>query len=141
MVSLHSIRNTKTEVGTRDWGVAVIGLTMFLFEEIQTLGLWIRKLVDRFKCCLMGHPNRNREDSDTECDLNYGCLDQELPVENMNMWPRGCSKSVAAFCPCLQNLPASKVMRFILILLAEEVPKQPSIDCDVVISGNSNEDL
>jgi hypothetical protein len=34
MVSLHSNANPKTEVGTRDWGVAVIGQTMFLFGEM-----------------------------------------------------------------------------------------------------------
>jgi hypothetical protein len=32
MVSCHSNGNLiKTEVGTRDWGIVVIGLTMFLF--------------------------------------------------------------------------------------------------------------
>ena len=41
MMSLHSNKNlTKTEVGTRDWGIAVIGLTMLLFGVIGTLGLW-----------------------------------------------------------------------------------------------------
>ena len=33
MESLHcNETETKTEVGTRDWGIAVIGLTMSLFE-------------------------------------------------------------------------------------------------------------
>ena len=45
---------------------------MLLFERIWTLGLWIRKAVDFFKCCLMGHPSRNMEDSGAEGDLNYG---------------------------------------------------------------------
>jgi hypothetical protein len=35
MVSLHSNEIlTKTEVGTRDWDIAVIGLTMLLFERM-----------------------------------------------------------------------------------------------------------
>jgi hypothetical protein len=38
MVSVHSSKTlTKTELGTRDWGIAVIGLTMLLFEEC---GFW-----------------------------------------------------------------------------------------------------
>jgi hypothetical protein len=32
---------TKTEVGTRDWGIAVIGLTMLLFGRMWISGLWI----------------------------------------------------------------------------------------------------
>lgn len=38
MVSLCSNRNAKTEVGTRDWGIAVIDLTVFLFGGMWTLG-------------------------------------------------------------------------------------------------------
>ena len=38
MVSVHSSKTlTKTEVGTRDWGIAVIGLTMLLFERMWIL--------------------------------------------------------------------------------------------------------
>lgn len=37
MVSLHSNETlTKTEVGTKDLGIAVIGLIMLLFEGIWT---------------------------------------------------------------------------------------------------------
>jgi hypothetical protein len=42
MVSVHSSKTlTKTEVGTRDWGIAVVGLNMLLFERMWILGLWI----------------------------------------------------------------------------------------------------
>ena len=34
---------TKTEVGTRDWGIVVIGLTVFCLEEF---GLLVRKAVE-----------------------------------------------------------------------------------------------
>jgi hypothetical protein len=35
MVSVYSSKTlTKTEVGIRDWGIAVIGLTMLLFERM-----------------------------------------------------------------------------------------------------------
>ena len=48
MVTLHRNKNlTKTEVGTRDWGVAMIDLTMVLFKVIQTL-VWVRKAVEFF---------------------------------------------------------------------------------------------
>jgi hypothetical protein len=39
MVSLHRNGNAKTEVGTRDWGIVLIALTMLLFG-----GMWIFKL-------------------------------------------------------------------------------------------------
>jgi hypothetical protein len=39
MVSVHSSKIlANTEVGTRDWGIAVIGLTTLLFER-----MWIRE--------------------------------------------------------------------------------------------------
>lgn len=46
----------------------------------------------------------------------------------MNMWPRDCScdilvEKMAAFCPCLKNLPEVKVKSFGLVLLAEENSK------------------
>jgi hypothetical protein len=42
MVSVHSSKTlTKTEVRARDWGIAVIGLTMLLFERMWILGLCI----------------------------------------------------------------------------------------------------
>ena len=83
----------------------MIGLTMFLFEGIWTLGLWIRKAVECFKCCLMGHTSRNMEDSVAEGDLNYGALDQE--VSEKRMW---------LFGPCPKSLPEDKVKRFGLIM-------------------------
>ena len=61
MVSVHSSKTlTKTEVGTRDWGIAVIGLTV-LFERMWIWGLWIWKAMECFKWGLMGHPSRNME--------------------------------------------------------------------------------
>ena len=63
---------------------------------------------------------------------------QEVPEElNFNMLPRDCScdilvKNVAAFCSCLKTLPEAKVKRFELILLAEEISEQPSIEYSFV---------
>jgi hypothetical protein len=49
MVSLHSSRTlTKTEITTRDWNTAVIGLAMFLFVGMWNLELCIRKAVGHF---------------------------------------------------------------------------------------------
>jgi hypothetical protein len=82
MVSLHSNKTlTKTEVGTRAWGIAVIGLTMLLFGGTLPLGLWIRKSVELFKWSLIGHPGMNIEDSAAEGDLNCGGLPQEVSEE------------------------------------------------------------
>lgn len=37
-------------------------------------------------------------------------------------------ENVAAFCPCLENLPEAKLKSFVLISLAEEILRQPYID-------------
>ena len=39
---------TKTEVGTRDWGI-VIGLTMFLFKEIGLLDFGLEKQMNALR--------------------------------------------------------------------------------------------
>ena len=50
MVFVHSSKTlTKTQVGARDWGIAVIGLTMLLFGRMWILGLWIWKAMECFK--------------------------------------------------------------------------------------------
>ena len=49
--------------------------------------------------------------SDAECDLDCGCLDQEVTDEkNVSMWPRDqfwdiLMKNMAAFCPHSKSLP------------------------------------
>jgi hypothetical protein len=37
---------TKTEAGSRDWGIAVVGLTMLLFRGIWIWGHWTWKVVE-----------------------------------------------------------------------------------------------
>ena len=55
---------SKTEVGTRDWDTAMIGLTMLFVGGIwKTLGLWTRKAVEHFKQTLTRHSSRSMEDS------------------------------------------------------------------------------
>ena len=53
--------------------------------------------------------------------------------EKRSLWPRNqaCDilmKNVAAFCSLPEHLPEAKGKSFRLILLAEEILKQPSID-------------
>ena len=69
MVSVHS---SKTEVGTRDWGIAVIRvlLTMILLRRMWICKLWIWKTVECFKWGLMGHPSKNMEDFVVGSNLN-----------------------------------------------------------------------
>ena len=40
---LLSNGSSKTEDGTRDWGLVVRALSMHLFGGIWTLGVWVRK--------------------------------------------------------------------------------------------------
>lgn len=63
-VSLQGNRDPKTEVGTRDWDVAVIGLIMVLFGGIWTLVLRVTKAAAGcFKYCSMDHTRRSVKDS------------------------------------------------------------------------------
>jgi hypothetical protein len=103
-LSVHSSKTlTNTEVGTRDWAIAVIGLTMLLFRRMWILELWIWKAVECFKWGLMGYPSRNMEDFVAESNLNCTDLGQEVSEEkNFSMWPRDCFcgilvKNVAGF--------------------------------------------
>ena len=53
--------------------------------------------------------------------------------KNVSMWPRDhfCDmlvKNAAVFCPCLKSLPDAKLKNFHLMLLAEELLKQPHVD-------------
>ena len=65
--SVHSSKTiTKTEVGTRDWGIAMIGLTMFLFGYMGTRGLWIWKAMECVKWALMSYLSRTMQDGNAE---------------------------------------------------------------------------
>ena len=76
MVAIHSNETLpKTEVGTRDWGIAVIDLMMLLIGGMWIWGLY--KAVECFKWGLLGHKNRSMGNSDAEGDLNSGGLAQE----------------------------------------------------------------
>ena len=88
---------------------------MLLFEGIWTLGLWVRKAVESFKCCLMSHTSRSMEDSGAESNLmNCGTLLRRL---QRSMWTGDSScdilvKKVAAFLLCPKSLPEAKVKTF-----------------------------
>jgi hypothetical protein len=82
MVSVHRSKTLRQklvpEVG---WSIAVIGLTMLLFERMWILGLWIWKAVECFKWGLIGHPRRNMEDFVAGSNLNCVDLAQEISKE------------------------------------------------------------
>ena len=108
---------TKTEVGSRDRNIAVIGLTMLLFEGICTVGLWTRKAVECFKSCLMGHTSRSMEDRSAECDLMkcgawlQSCQRRRILVcclDSISV-KTALVKNMAPFCPCPKSLPETKL--------------------------------
>jgi hypothetical protein len=45
----NKTKQKKADVGTRDFGIAVINPTMLLFGGMWALGLWLRKAVGCFK--------------------------------------------------------------------------------------------
>ena len=98
VVSLDAIGNLiNTEVGTRNSCIAVIKLTMCLFGEIWNFVLWIRKAVECFKHCLMGHTSRSIEGTGTKTYLNYGVGKSSLKRfqrKNFSMFPRNYSCDV-----------------------------------------------
>jgi hypothetical protein len=107
-LSVHSSETlTKTEVDTRDWGIAVIGLTMLLSGRIWILGLRIWRTVECFKWSLMGYASKNRKGFIAEINLNCADLTQEGSVEkNFSVWwPRDCFCDIfAEECSCFQPL-------------------------------------
>ena len=57
-----------------------------MFGEIWTLILWVRKVVECFKNCLMGNTSRSMEDSGADNNLNHAGLAKEVSEKkNFNM--------------------------------------------------------
>lgn len=54
---------TKTEVALRDWIIAVTGLPFLFVGGVETLGLWIAKVVGHCNQGSVGHPSRHLGDS------------------------------------------------------------------------------
>lgn len=107
--------------------------------QLRSLGLTQVQL-NSFKWGLMGFPSQSMKGS-LENDLNYMCPAKEVSEEkNISEWPRDHSCDIfraqwgagTAFCPCLKNLPKTKLERFGLMSLTGEVSKQPSIDFLVI---------
>ena len=73
-----------------------------MFVEVWT---FVRKAVECFKHCLMGHTNRSMEDGGAKNYLNCGVLAQEVLEESFSMLLRDYScdilvKEVTTFCFC-----------------------------------------
>jgi hypothetical protein len=104
MMSVHSCK-TLRQNWYQEWGIAVIVLTMLLFERMWGWGFWIWKAVEYFKWSLMGHPSRNKEEFVAGSNLNFVDLAHEISKEkNFRMWHKDifCGilvKNVATFCP------------------------------------------
>ena len=109
VVSLHckEILNKKTEGGTRDLGMTVTGLTIFL-GRMWIFWFWIRKAIEHFKWSIIAHPSCIREESMANSNVDYESLAQEVSKEKrISQWPRDYScdvlvNNVTASCPCPQ---------------------------------------
>ena len=71
-----------------------------------------------------------------------GLVQEVSEGKNVNVWLRDSSwailvKDLNAFCLCLKSLPEAKVRKFRLLVLANKISKQPSIDrlCPVVLKN------
>ena len=68
---------------------------MLFFREIWTLGDGVKKGVEHFKHCLIGHTSKSIEDSYAKCYLNCGVMVQKITEEkNINMLARDCSCNI-----------------------------------------------
>ena len=133
-VFLHSNRNLNY-IATRYWGIAAIALTMLLFGGMWTLRLWIRKADAYFMWGLNGpYLYKKIENNSAEGNVNCGDSAREVSEEkNFNMWPKDDScgilaKNVSSLCLSPKNLPEAKLKSFRIILLPEEILRQPNID-------------
>jgi hypothetical protein len=77
MVSVHSSKTLRQKL-VLGVGIAVICLTMLLFERMQIFGFWIWNSLECFKWGLMGHPSRNMEDFVAGSNLNCVDIAQEI---------------------------------------------------------------
>ena len=84
----------------------MIGLAIIFFERIWILGLCIRKAVEHFKCCLIGHTSRSMEDSGDKCytmySMNFGYLEKKKERERERE-----RDSYGFKCHSLLTLPSS----------------------------------
>ena len=62
MVASHSNINSKREEGTSSYDITLVDINIFLFGEIGTFLLCVRKIVEYFKCCKIRHTSRRLED-------------------------------------------------------------------------------
>lgn len=73
-MSLHSNKKlTKTEIETREHGIAVTGLPMLCIDEIgKTLERWARKSVESIK------PKGTWKNNLAKSNVDYDCLAQKV---------------------------------------------------------------
>lgn len=87
---------SKTEIGIRDWDLAVTGSMMVLVSKMWSLDFPLGKeLKELFKWGLVGGSSRSREDSGAESNVDYDDAAQEPSEEkNISKWLRDCSCSL-----------------------------------------------
>ena len=120
---------TRAEVGTKEWGSTMTGLTTMSVGGIgKTLGVWTRKAIEHFKKGLMSHTTRNMEGSAMD-DVNFGSPTQEVSEEkNISKQSREHSYDILTknvgffFCPCPKNLYRAEMKSFVLMHVLVSVP-------------------
>lgn len=91
----------------------------------------------------MAHISSSMENSGAGGNLNCGDpVPKVLKEKNINMWTGDNSfdifvKNVAAFCPSPKYMTGAKLKSCGLTALAEEITREPSMSCLVIISGHT----
>jgi hypothetical protein len=114
-------------IGTRNWGITVIGLNMLSWRNMEHF-----RLGNHWNA-LAGLNEMSMEKSGVEGDLNCGGPSQDVSEENdLSLWSGNCSYVIftkkCVLLPLSKTLPEAKVKRFGLMALAEEISKQPTIE-------------
>ena len=99
-------------------------------------GLWIRKVFGCYERSLMGHANRSLENGSVQSNVVVEIQLKQL-LRGRKLVCSYFGKECDHFLPLTKILSEAKMKNLGLMLPAEEIPGQRSVDCHVVITDHS----